>query len=368
MIPPDHKFMKRALTLARKGFGKTKPNPAVGCVIVKNGKIIGEGWHKRAGGHHAEIYALEMAGSNAQGSDVYVTLEPCSHTGKTPPCCDKLIGAGVKRVVAGMTDPNPQVDGRGLLALQKAGIDTVCGVMEEECRDLNRSFIKLMTTGKPYVTYKCAMTLDGKTATMTGDSRWISSAESRSYVHKLRAENDAIMVGVNTVIADNPELTVRHIKGDSPLRVIVDSKLRTPENAKVLSETLSHGTLLATTETDLQLHLPYIQAGATVIICESLNGRVNMNDLLSKLGERGVQSILLEGGSCLAGDALLRGLIDECIFFFAPKVIGSDGLSPFKITGNAAISDSTRFNELKIRRIGSDIMVVTRPELKCSQD
>ena len=368
MTSPDTIHMKRALTLAKKGLGKTSPNPAVGCVIVKNGAIIGEGWHKRAGGHHAEVHALEMAGNEARGADVYVTLEPCSHTGKTPPCSDALIRAGVKRVVVGMGDPNPQVNGGGLLALQQAGIETFCGMLEEECRAINRPFLKFITTGQPYVTYKCAMTLDGKIASVTGDSRWISGEASRRIVHRMRAASDAIMVGVDTIIADNPQLTVRHVKGRDPLRIIVDSRLRTPESVAVLSGQMASGTMIATTETNQKVHSRYLKNGARLLVCGAKNGRVDLRDLWIRLGKLGIQSLLLEGGSHLAGEALRQGLIDECVFFYAPKVVGSDGFSPFAITGTTDMARSIQFHDLSMRRVGTDIMITARPEKQCSPD
>jgi len=361
----DMKFMKRALTLARKGIGRTSPNPAVGCVIVKDGTIIGEGWHRKAGSPHAEIHALDMAADAAGGADLYVTLEPCCHTGATPPCTDALIKAGVRRVVAGMRDPNPLVSGGGLAALNQAGIETVCGVLESDCQAINLPFIKHSTTGMPYVTYKCAMTLDGKIASVTGESRWISCDESRKYVHRMRSHNDAIMVGVDTILADNPQLTVRHVKGRNPVRVIVDSKLRTPTSVEILSGLLARNTIIACTEEDVGIHQRYLLNGATVLVCNSLEGRVDLRDLLEKLGRLGVQSILLEGGSRLAGDALYKGLIDECVFFYAPKVIGSDGFSPFAITGITDMSHSMTFTDLRVRRIGSDIVVNARPEFPC---
>ncbi len=364
----DITYMKRALTLAKKGIGKTFPNPAVGCVIVKNGTVIGEGWHKRAGGHHAEIHALEMAGDKARGADVYVTLEPCSHTGKTPPCSEALIRAGVKKVVAGMSDPNPQVNGGGLKALQQAGIETFCGIMEEECRAINRPFLKFITTGLPYATYKCAMTLDGKIASVTGESRWISCEASRKTVHRMRAASNAIMVGVDTIISDNPQLTVRHVKGSNPLRVVVDSRLRTPESVAVLSGGLAQGTMIATTETNPRVHARYLKSGARILVCSSDNGRVNLHDLWSKLGSLGIQSLLLEGGSHLAGEALRLGLIDECVFFYAPKVLGSDGFSPFAITGTTDMAHSIPFRNLDVRRVGTDLMVTARPENICLPD
>jgi diaminohydroxyphosphoribosylaminopyrimidine deaminase/5-amino-6-(5-phosphoribosylamino)uracil reductase len=357
--------MKRALTLARKGIGRTAPNPAVGCVIVRDGRIVGEGWHRQAGTPHAEVHALAMAGEAARGADAFVTLEPCCHTGLTPPCSEALIRAGIGRVIVGMTDPNPRVNGGGLDALRRAGIETVSGVLEEECRAINRPFIKHVTTGRPFVTYKCAMTLDGKIATVTGDSRWISSDESRTYVHRLRSRCDAVMVGVDTIIADNPQLTVRHVKGRNPLRVIVDSTLRTPASVGVLSGPLARMTIIATTEANPRIHRRYQQCGATVLVCRSRDGRVDLADLWGKLGERGIQSVLLEGGSRLAGEALLQGLIDECIFFYAPRLIGSDGFSPFAITGLTAMDQAINLTDLKVQRMGSDILVTARPGRPC---
>jgi diaminohydroxyphosphoribosylaminopyrimidine deaminase/5-amino-6-(5-phosphoribosylamino)uracil reductase len=361
----DIKYMKRALNLARKGLGRTSPNPAVGCIIVKDGVIIGEGWHRKAGTPHAEVHALNMAGDVARGATVYVTLEPCCHTGTTPPCSTALIKAGVKLVVAGMRDPNPRVSGGGLAALEQAGIETVCGVLEDDCRAINRPFIKHITTGLPYVTYKCAMTLDGKIASATGESRWISGEESRKYVHRMRAHSDAVMVGVDTILADNPQLTVRHVRGLNPVRVIVDSTLRTPTSVDILSVALAKNTIIACTEEDQTIHRRYLQSGASVLVCKALDGRVDLHDLLIKLGKTGIQSILLEGGSRLAGDALTRGLIDDCVFFFAPKVIGSDGFSPFAITGITDMSQSIPFTNLNVRRIGADIVVTARPEGLC---
>ncbi len=368
MVDTDIAYMKRAVTLAKKGIGKTSPNPAVGCVIVKNGAVIGEGWHRKAGGPHAEIHALEIAGGAASGADVYVTLEPCCHTGRTPPCSEALIRAGVRRVIAGMSDPNPQVDGGGLRALQLAGIETLSGVLEEECRAINRPFVKFMTTGQPYVTYKCAMTLDGKIASVTGESRWISCEASRRIVHRMRADSDAIMVGVDTIIADDPQLTVRHVKGRNPLRIIVDSHLRTPESVAVLSAHMARGTVIATIETNPEVHARYLKSGATLLVCRSENNRVDLNDLWSRLGKLGIHSLLLEGGSHLAGEALRHGLIDECVFFYAPKVVGSDGFSPFAITGTTNMARSIAFRDLSMRRIGTDIMVTARPENVCSLD
>jgi diaminohydroxyphosphoribosylaminopyrimidine deaminase/5-amino-6-(5-phosphoribosylamino)uracil reductase len=367
MHKTDLKFMKRSLTLAHKGVGHTSPNPAVGCVVVKNGTIIGEGWHHKAGALHAEVLALQMAGAEARGADVYVTLEPCCHTGKTPPCSTALIKAGVARVVAGMLDPNPKVSGGGLAALKKAGIATSCGVLEDACQAVNRPFIKHVTTGMPFVTYKCAMTLDGNIATITGESRWISCEESRKYVHRMRSRTDAIMVGVDTVIADNPQLTVRHVRGKNPLRVIVDTHLRTPESVTVLSGKLSARTIIATCETNPRVHLRYLNQGVTILVCQEHDGRVSMQDLLQQLGAMNIQSILLEGGSRLAGDMLLHGLINELVFFMAPKIIGNNGFSPFTLLGGVtSMADAIALDFTDVRRIGSDIVVTACPGVPCS--
>jgi diaminohydroxyphosphoribosylaminopyrimidine deaminase/5-amino-6-(5-phosphoribosylamino)uracil reductase len=266
-----------------------------------------------------------------------------------------------------MLDPNPKVNGAGLAKLRNAGIETVCGVLEEECRSINRSFIKHVTTGLPFVTYKCAMTLDGKIASVTGESRWISCEASRRIVHRMRSECDTVMVGVDTIIADNPQLTVRHVKGRNPLRVVVDSHLRTPESAAILAGAMAKSTLIATIETNPEIHRRYEKAGATLLVCRPSEGRVDLNDLLNKLGELGIQKILLEGGSRLAGEGLRKDLIDECVFFYAPKVIGSDGLSPFALTGITDMAMAVTFNIIDVRRIGTDIMITACPELKCSQ-
>jgi len=358
----DTKFMKRALALARKGVGKTSPNPAVGCVIVKDGRIIGEGWHKKAGEPHAEVLALEKAGEAARSANVYVTLEPCCHTGKTPPCCAALIRAGVKRVIAGMRDPNPKVNGAGLTELQQAGIETSCGLLEDECHSINRPFIKHITTGLPFVTYKCAMTLDGNIATFTGESRWISCEKSRRYAHMMRASRDAIMVGVDTIIVDNPQLTVRLVKGHNPLRVIVDTHLRTPESVGVIEGKSGTTTIIATTESNPGVHLRYTQQGATILVCEELDGRVSMPDLLGKLGNMGIQSILLEGGSRLAGDMLKRALIDEFVLFIAPKILGSDGFAPFALHGITSIDSTFKLSFGHVAHIGQDLIIHAYPE------
>jgi len=361
----DIKYMKRALTLARKGVGKTSPNPAVGCVIVKNGEVVGEGWHKKAGTPHAEIHALDQAGEAARGSDLYVTLEPCCHFGKTPPCSDALIAAGVARVVIGMIDPNPQVAGKGAEALRQSGILVETGVLEEQCRELNKGFIKFVTTGLPHVLYKTAMTLDGAIATITGDSRWVTGEEARKQVHRLRSISDAVMVGVDTIIVDNPQLTVRHVKGRDPLRVVVDTRLRTPESVAILSGPLAKNTVIATCETNPRVHRRYQLQGAMVLVCDESDGRVSMPDLLRKLGEMGIRTVLLEGGSRLAGKMVQSGLIDEFMLFYAPKIIGNDGFSAFALQGITTMDQALKLRILDVRMIGPDLLVHAVPEATC---
>lgn len=364
MSQSDLTYMKRALRLARKGVGRTAPNPAVGCVIVRDGSIVGEGWHKKAGTPHAEVHALTMAGEAARGADVYVTLEPCCHQGKTPPCCDALINAGVRRVVAAMVDPFPQVAGQGLQRLRQAGILVDVGLLEEQCRDLNKGFIKSVTTGMPYLIYKSAMTLDGNIATVTGHSRWVTGVESRRQVHRLRSQCDAVMVGVDTVIADNPQLTVRHVKGRDPVRVIVDTHLRTPESVNVLNVATTSKTIIATCESDAAVHQRYQAQGAEILVCREYDGRVAMQDLLHKLMNQGIHTVLLEGGSRLAGDLLQHGLIDECIFFYAPKVVGN-GFAPFAMQGIATMDEAIRLTVQRVGMSGVDVVVYARPEPLC---
>lgn len=363
MITPEiilylEKMMGLALSQARKGIGKTSPNPPVGCVIVRNGEIVGSGWHRKAGTPHAEIHALREAGERARGADIFVTLEPCSHFGKTPPCADALIAAGVGRVYAGMVDPNPKVAGQGVARLRAAGIPTFPGLMEQECRRLIGPFIKQVTTGIPFVTVKSALTLDGKTATASGDSKWITGEAARRHVHKLRAEHDALMVGVATVLADDPELTCRLTRGGrDPLRVVVDSHLRTSPDAKLFRLTSQASTLIATTVQDEEKLMPYRVLGAELLICRDAGGRVDLTDLLAQLGKRGVQSILVESGGELAGALLRQGFIDKLVLFYGPKLVGGEGRSPFAGCGVEKMSQAIWLQEIEVRRFGDDLMV-----------
>jgi diaminohydroxyphosphoribosylaminopyrimidine deaminase/5-amino-6-(5-phosphoribosylamino)uracil reductase len=361
------KMMRRALVLARKGIGKTGPNPAVGCVIVRDGVIVGEGWHRQAGTSHAEVHALAGAGDAARDADVYVTLEPCAHFGKTPPCADALIGAGVGRVFAGMVDPNPRVRGRGLDRLRAAGIRAVSGLLEDACREVNEPFIKHVTTGLPFVVLKSALTMDGKSATSSGDARWITNERSRRFVHKLRSQVDAIMVGVGTVIADDPELTCRIPEGKDPLRVVVDSKLKVPLNARLFHLQSRAKTIVAAVSGEDAKIAGIREFGADVLLCREKDGRVDLHDLLARLGAMNVQSLLLEGGSTLAGEALRQGLIDKVMLFFAPKLVGGDGPGLFAGMGAARMEDAVRLRDTTYTRFGADILIEGYPEKACLQ-
>lgn len=368
MIDQHHRFMRRALSLARKGIGSTSPNPAVGCVIVRDGAIVGEGWHRKAGEPHAEVNALRDSGSMAKGSDLYVTLEPCSHFGKTPPCADALIESAVSRVFIGMVDPNPCVAGRGVQRLRSAGIEVTTGLLEDECRSINQPYIKHVTTGLPYVTLKSAMTMDGKTATSCGDSRWVTEEPARRHVHALRAISDAVMVGLGTIMADDPLLTCRIKGGRDPLRLIVDSNLRIPSTAQVFHVESVSRTMVAAVSDANQRRQEIEALGAEVVLCQSKDGRVDLHDLLRVLGGKGIQSILLEGGSLLAGAMLSAMLIDRCIFFYAPKLIGGDGIGLFAGAGVESMADAIQMENISVRRCGTDIMVEGEPIYPCLQD
>ena len=326
----DKKFMKRALELAVKAVGRTSPNPLVGCVIVKDDQIVGEGYHQKAGSPHAEVHALVAAGDQACGATAYVTLEPCSHFGRTPPCADALIKAEIKRVVVAIRDPNPIVAGRGIDRLRKAGIQVDVGLLDQEATLVNEVFIKAITTGLPFVLYKSAMTLDGKIATETGDSRWVSSEKSRHYVHQLRDHYDVILVGSETVLQDNPQLTCRLPGGKDPVRVIVDGQLRLPETAQILSASQQSPCIIATTLAASKDKVDSLQhAHELVEVWQYDTSRyVPLKELLMDLVRRGWTSVLLEGGGRLAGSLINESCIDKVEFFIAPKLVGGHGPSP----------------------------------------
>ncbi|MEN6372054.1 MAG: bifunctional diaminohydroxyphosphoribosylaminopyrimidine deaminase/5-amino-6-(5-phosphoribosylamino)uracil reductase RibD [Armatimonadota bacterium] len=356
--------MKRALALARRG--NTSPNPMVGAVVVKDGVIVGEGYHKRAGEPHAEVIALRNAGELASGADLYVTLEPCCHFGKTPPCTKAVIKAGIKSVTAAMVDPNPKVAGKGLAELEAAGIHTRVGVLEEEARKLNEVFIKFITTGLPFVTLKLAMTLDGKIATCTGDSKWISSDESRRIVHRLRERTDAVLVGIGTVLADNPELTARNgARRAYPARVVVDSSARTPVNAKLFSQP-SGETIIAVCDGTAEANsLKLKQAGARIIKVGGEAEEVSLPALIQELGRMQKTSVLIEGGGRIAASALSSGIVDKILVFIAPKIVGGESaLTPVEGPGIAAMADALRLKNMSVKKVGCDLMIEAYP---CSQ-
>lgn len=350
--------MRMALSLARKGIGGASPNPMVGAVVVKNGKIVGKGYHKRYAEAHAEVNALDDAGSKAKGATLYLNLEPCCHFGKTPPCTDSVIKAGIKRVVAGMTDPNPKVSGKGFDILKKAGIEVSTGILEleEECRRLNEGFIKRIMTGRPFVILKIAASLDGKTATKNKESKWITSEASRRSVHRLRGQVDAIMTGIGTVLADDPLLTPRvgRVK-KAPLRVVVDSQLKVPNTARIAGK----NTLFATTNKASAKAVKSLESqGAEVETFKARDGKVDLTSVMDHLGKRGINSIMVEAGPELSGALLEAGLVDKVLFFYAPKIIG--GVAAQGMVGGEGIdrlSEAIPLKEIRVKRLGEDIMI-----------
>jgi len=362
----DKDYMQRALNLARQAEGRTSPNPIVGAVIVKNGKVIGEGYHHYAGGAHAEVYALKKVGQEAKGATVYVTLEPCSHYGKTPPCANALINAGVKRVLIAMKDPNPKVAGEGINLLKQAGIETEVGLLEDEARRVNEVFIKYITANKPFVILKNAMTLDGKIATKTGDSKWISGTESRHLVHRLRDKADGILVGIGTVLADNPRLTTRLPQGgQDPIRIVLDSRLRIPLNADIINQESDAKTIIVTLKSsDEKKKQELMEKGVEIIEVGGRNN-IDLNLLLDFLADREISSLLVEGGSRVSSSFLEAGLVDKLYYFIAPKIIGgSDAISVVSGQGVSQIRDGIKIINKEVSLVGEDILVVGYPEYR----
>lgn len=354
----DEYYMRLALGLARKGRGFVSPNPMVGAVIVKKGAIIGKGYHKYFGGNHAEINAIENAGGIVAGATLYVTLEPCSHEGKTPPCVNSIIEHKIARVVIGTTDSNPLVCLEGVNCLQKKGIDVKIGLLEKECRELNKIFFHYMETGMPFVTIKYAQTLDGRIATATGNSRWISSEASLKFAHRLRAEHDAILVGRKTVEMDNPELTVRLVRGRNPLRVIVDSNLNISPKAKVIQNTSLAPTLIATIKKADDPRFKKISGlGVELVTVDAdKQGRVDLKKLFKLLGERKISSIMIEGGAQIITSILKKNLANRMVTVIAPKIIGKG----IEAVGNLNIRNLESAKKLSIQKIlkrGDDIIL-----------
>ncbi len=353
----DERYMKRALSLAGRGECRVTPNPMVGAVIVRDGRIIGEGYHRCCGREHAEINALRAASEPVEGATVYVTLEPCSHHGRTPPCVEALIKHKPARVVIGTPDPNPLVAGTGIAALGRAGIRTTVGVLESRCRALNERFFKFMETGRPFVTLKFAQTLDGRIATHTGHSRWISSPPSLAFAHRLRSSHDAILVGAGTVLADDPELTVRLVRGHNPLRVVVDGSLRIPLKARILQDLSTAGTLVAVTERASRQKIEQIrQKGADVLqVSKDAAGRVDLSDLFIALGRKGITSVLVEGGAGVITSVLRERLADRIVVVVAPKIVGR-GIEAVGDLGIRRMEDSLGLAWRRIFRRGNDMI------------
>ncbi|HFD80407.1 MAG TPA: bifunctional diaminohydroxyphosphoribosylaminopyrimidine deaminase/5-amino-6-(5-phosphoribosylamino)uracil reductase RibD [Gammaproteobacteria bacterium] len=359
--------MALALRLARRGIWSTHPNPNVGCVIVKGGEVVGRGWHRQAGGPHAEVFALREAGERARGADVYLTLEPCSHQGRTPPCADALVEAGVKRVVVAMQDPNPRVAGGGLERLRAAGIEVETGLLEAQARRLNPGFVSRMERGRPWLRLKLAASLDGRTAMASGESRWITGDAARRDVQRLRARSSAIVTGIGTVLADDPSLNVRLQPADlagveplrQPLRVVLDSRLRMPPAASMLR--LPGETLVLTTGTDGERRAALERAGARVESVEARDGRPDPAAVLRHLAEQEVNEVLLECGPQLAGAFLQAGLVDELILYLAPHLMGDDARGLFRLPGLEQMRDRIALEWLDVRQVGNDLRLTLSP-------
>lgn len=350
--------MAQALRLAQQGLFSTRPNPRVGCVIVRDDRAVGEGWHQRAGTAHAEVHALQQAGAQARGATVYVTLEPCAHHGRTPPCADALIDAGVARVVAAMRDPNPQVAGRGLARLQAAGIAAECGLMEEAARELNLGFVSRMTRARPWVRLKAAASLDGKTALNNGVSQWITGPAARADVQQWRARSCAILTGVGTVLADDPQMNVREIAMPrQPLRVVVDSRLRTPPDAKIIA---GGGVLIASALDDQTKIQALRRAGAEVVVLPGSAGRVDLARLITLLAEREVNELMVEAGTTLNGALLAAGLVDELVLYLAPMLLGDAARGLFALPALSRMDERKNLALRDVRQVGTDMRVIAR--------
>jgi diaminohydroxyphosphoribosylaminopyrimidine deaminase/5-amino-6-(5-phosphoribosylamino)uracil reductase len=347
-----------ACRLAKKAAGRTSPNPTVGAVLVRAGKVVGSGYHRFAGADHAEIVALRRAGTKARRATLYITLEPCSHHGRTPPCVDALICAGVREVVCGARDPNPLVAGRGFRRLRRAGITVRVGVLEEQCRALIESFSKYITQRAPFVVLKLAATLDGKIASVSGDARWISGEESRKAVHRLRNEVDAIVIGSGTLVADDPELTCRIVRGRNPWRIILDSRLSLPLSAQILHQKDPDKTIIATGRGAAPTKARAIEAlGARVWRMPLSRRRVSWPPLLRKLGAMGIVSLMIEGGAEVAASALKEKIVDKIIIFCAPKILGGDGRPMIGALNVQKVNQALRVKDLRVVKSGEDLML-----------
>jgi diaminohydroxyphosphoribosylaminopyrimidine deaminase/5-amino-6-(5-phosphoribosylamino)uracil reductase len=357
----DHRHMARALQLAARGLNSTRPNPRVGCVVVKDGAVVGEGWHERAGEPHAEILAVQAAGARARGACCYVTLEPCCHHGRTPPCSEALLSAGVGRVVAAMTDPNPRVRGDGLRQLQASGVEVGSGLLAAEAEALNAGFCQRMRHGRPWVRAKVGMSLDGRVAMANGESRWITGEAARADVQRWRARSCAVATGVNTVIADDPALTVRapqllEALPGQPLRVVFDSALRIPKSARVLSGPGAALVLTAVADRSCD--------GAETASCPAADGRVDLQAAMLELGRRELNEVLVEAGPVLTGAMLQAGLVDELICYVAPTLMGDAAQPLARLPGMNRLADSIRLDTVDVRQIGGDWRAIMRPRTR----
>ncbi|WP_310829361.1 bifunctional diaminohydroxyphosphoribosylaminopyrimidine deaminase/5-amino-6-(5-phosphoribosylamino)uracil reductase RibD [Paenibacillus pedocola] len=362
-IMNDQFYMSLALDMAERAQGQTGINPVVGCVVVKDGAVIGLGTHLQRGTGHAEVHALNMAAGKAQGSTAYVTLEPCSHYGKTPPCSQRLIDEGVARVVVACEDPNPQVAGRGIEMLRGAGIEVEVGLLRSRALRLNEKFIKYILTKQPFVTLKSASTLDGKLATKTGDSKWISNGQAREIVHTLRHRHQGIMVGVNTVIADNPSLTTRmEVPGLHPIRIVIDSSLRIPLESAVVTDGQAPTIVVTTADAD-PAHKAALEAAGVTVVVSGAGPRVDLQAAMVALGEMEISSILLEGGGTLNGSMLESGLVDRVVLFFAPKIVGggSQAAGTFEFPGVELMKDAVMLEGLEVEVLGDNVCISGTP-------
>lgn len=358
----DEKYMRLAMQLAGNAIGRTSPNPLVGAVIVKDNRVVGCGWHRKAGTPHAEVHALNQAGELAQGADVYVTLEPCAHYGKTPPCAKALVEAKVKNVYGGLLDVNPKVAGKGFKILEDAGIHVEYGFLQDELRKQNEVFFKWIEHKKPFIVLKAAMTLDGKIATATGQSKWITNETSRAYGYKLRDIYDGIMVGINTVIEDNPMLTARVDGGKNPIRIVVDSSLRIDINANVVQDK-SAKTIVATTDKADKDKILKLQAQDVdvIVVDKDENDKVDIEKLLDILGQKNICSILVEGGATLSGSFVAKKLVDKVYFFIAPKIVGGkEAKTPVAGTGILNLQEALALKDIQIEKLEEDILIIGR--------
>ncbi|MDP7133294.1 MAG: bifunctional diaminohydroxyphosphoribosylaminopyrimidine deaminase/5-amino-6-(5-phosphoribosylamino)uracil reductase RibD [Planctomycetota bacterium] len=352
----DIQCMQRALKLAAKGKGRVEPNPMVGAVVVKSKKIIGEGFHQRFGGPHAEVNAIRAAGRKAKGATVYVTLEPCNHFGKTPPCTELLIRAGISRVVTAMTDPDERVSGQGLVKLEQAGIKVENGLLEDEARKLNAPYITLRNEGRPFIIAKWAMTLDGQIATFTGDSKWVTGEKARHHVHQVRNQVDAILVGIGTAVADDPLLTCRLPNGRNPVRIILDSRARLSPKSNLVTTAAEAETIIVTTDATASRCKALESAGCEVLKVRSRQGKPSLRDLAKRLGKRQITNLLVEGGQQVLGSFFREKLVDKVMVYQAPKIIG-DGKSPVGKTGWKLMSQASELKGAATKRLGDDILV-----------